>query len=277
MPYGIGENMEKFVLFMENTGFSLVAVIFTAVLGYLIIGNLLKMLKLALLASSLDNALVNFVLTLVRFALLLALLLLCLAGLGIPLTGIVGAISAATLAVGIAVKDILSSVANGIVLVINCPFKEGDFVEIGSVSGTIKEVKLMHTVLTTPDNRQVMLPNSQVFTTSITNYSINDTRRIDLPVDVDYAEDPEKVKGILLEVASKHPMVLTDPAPACHYNYAKDSSISFNVRIWCRRTDYWTVTWDLNEQLTRTLMENGIQIPFPQVTVSYRQDKEVTE
>ena len=143
--------MEKFVLFMENTGFSLVAVIFTAVLGYLIIGNLLKMLKMALLASSLDNALVNFVLTLVRFALLLALLLLCLAGLGIPLTGIVGAISAATLAVGIAVKDILSSVANGIVLVINCPFKEGDFVEIGSVSGTIKEVKLMHTVLTTPD------------------------------------------------------------------------------------------------------------------------------
>ena len=268
-----GEEMEKFVSFMEQTGFSLIAVIVAAVFGYLIIGNLIKQLKLALLASSLDNALVNFVLTIVRFALLLALLLLCLAGLGIPLTGIVSAISAATLAIGIAIKDILSSVANGIVLVINCPFKEGDYVDIGSVSGSIKEVKLMHTVLTTPDNRQVMLPNSQVFSSAITNYSVNDTRRMDISVDVDYSENPEKIRDILLKVASKHPMVLSEPAPSCHYNYSKESSINFNVRVWCRRTNYWNVNWDLNEQLTKTLMANGVQIPFPQVTVSYRKEE----
>lgn len=268
-----GEEMEKFVSFMEQTGFSLITVIVTAVFGYLIIGNLVKQLKLALLASRLDNALVNFVLTIVRFALLLALLLLCLAGLGIPLTGIVSAISAATLAIGIAVKDILSSVANGIVLVINCPFREGDYVDIGPVSGSIKEVKLMHTVLTTPDNRQVMLPNSQVFSSPITNYSVNDTRRMDLSVDVDYSEDPEKIKDILLKVASKHPMVLSEPAPSCHYNFSKESSINFNVRVWCRRTDYWNVKWDLDEQLTKTLVAKGVQIPFPQVTVSYRKEE----
>ena len=264
--------MDKLVSFMERTGFNLVAVLVAAVFGYLIIGNLIKQLKLALIASKLDNALVNFVLTFVRFLLLLGLLLLCLSGLGVPLTGIVSAISAATLAIGLAVKDILSSVANGIMLVVNCPFKEGDYVEIGSVSGSIKELKLLHTVLTTPDNKQVMLPNSQVFATSITNFSVNKTRRMEISVNVDYAEDPEKVKEMLLGVANSHELVLQDPAPICHYNYSKDSSIYFFVRVWTKGSDYWTVNWDLNEQLTKTLMENGVQIPFPQVTVSYRKE-----
>ncbi len=269
----MGSTMDKFVTFMDKTGFTVLAVIVAAVFGYLIIGNLIKQLKMALLASSLDNALVNFVLTIARFLLLLALLLLCLAGLGIPLTGVVSAISAATLAVGLAIKDILSSVANGIVLVINCPFKEGDYVEIGSVSGSIKEVKLMHTVLTTPDNRQVMLPNSQVFASSIINYSVNDTRRMDISVDVDYDEDPEKIRTMLLKVANKHPLVLPEPEPACHYNYSKSSSICFNVRVWCKKADYWTVNWDLNEQITKTLISKGVKIPFPQVTVSYRKEE----
>ena len=114
--------MERFTEFLEQTGFNWIAVLAMAVFGYLIVGNLIRQLKVALLASSMDNALVGFVLTFVRFALLLALLLLCLSTLGIPLSGVVGAISAATLAIGLAVKDILSSVANGIVLVLNCPF-----------------------------------------------------------------------------------------------------------------------------------------------------------
>ena len=265
--------MEKLATFLEKTGFNLISVMVAAILGYLIVGNLCKQLKLVLIASKLDNALVNFVLTIVRFLLLLGLVLICLSMLGIPVTGVVSTITAATLAIGLALKDILSSVANGIMLVINCPFKEGDYVEIGSVSGSIKEVKLMHTVLTTPDNKQVMLPNSQVFSASITNYSANDTRRMDIPVAVDYAEDPEKVRKILLEVAKKHPLVLKEPEPGCHYNYTNDSAITFNVRVWCKRADYWTVNWDLNENLTKTLITKGISIPFPQVTVSYR-DKE---
>ena len=264
--------MERFAEFLEKTGFNWIAVLAMAVFGYLIVGNLIRQLKVALLASSMDNSLVSFVLTIVRFVLLLALLLLCLSTLGIPLTGIVGAISAATLAIGLAVKDILSSVANGIVLVINCPFKEGDYVEIGSVAGSIKEVKLMHTVLTTPDNRQVMLPNSQVFASSIINYSTNDTRRMDLSVSIDYSENPEKARKILLDVANKHPLVLEEPEPSCHFNYSKDSAITLNVRVWCKRVDYWTVNWDLNEQLTKKLIDKGVQIPFPQVTVSYRKE-----
>ncbi len=266
--------MERFVEFMNSTGFLILIVIVNAVFGYLIIKNLLKQLKIVLLASSMDNSLVNFVLTLAKFVLLLSLILICLATLNIPLTGIVSAISAATLAIGLALKDILSSVANGIMLVVNCPFKEGDYVDIGGVSGSIKEVKLMHTVLTTPDRKQVMLPNSQVFSSSITNYSTNKIRRMDISVDVDYGEDPENVKKILLGVVKKHPLVHKDPEPICHYNFGKESSINFFVRVYCFNSDYWTLNWDLNEKLTRTLMENGVEIPFQQVTISYREKEE---
>ena len=265
--------MEKFVKFMDKTGFNLISVIVAAILGYLIIRNLMKQMKMALLASRIDNALVNFILTVVRFILLLALVLICLSSLGIPLNGVVSAISAATLAVGLALKDIMSSVANGIMLVLNCPFKEGDYVEIGGAAGSIKEVKLMHTVLTTPDNKQVMIPNSQVFSAAITNFSANDARRMDIAVDVDYSENPEKIRKMLLDIANKHPLVFDEPEPACHFNYSNASSITFNVRVWCKNKDYWTVNWDLNEQLTGTLIKKGVQIPFPQVTVSYRKEE----
>lgn len=264
--------METFITFLDNIGFSILTVIVELVFGYLIIKNILKQIKVLLIASKMDNSLVGFVVTLLKFGMMLCLILLCLSTLNIPITGIISAISAATLAIGLALKDILSSVANGIMLVVNCPFKEGDYVEIGSVSGSIKELKLLHTVLTTPDNKQVMLPNSQVFATSITNFSVNKTRRMEISVNVDYAEDPEKVKEMLLGVANSHELVLQDPAPICHYNYSKDSSIYFFVRVWTKGSDYWTVNWDLNEQLTKTLMENGVQIPFPQVTISYRKE-----
>lgn len=266
--------MESFLSFLDKYGFPALSVIVTVLLGRLVIRHIIKQLKVLLVSSRLDNSLVNFVLTLVKFLLLLGLVLMCLSILDIPVTGIVSAITAGTLAIGLALKDILSSVANGIMLVINCPFRQGDYVEIGSVSGSVKELKLMHTVLITPDNRQVMIPNSQVFATSIMNYSVNKTRRMDLQIDVDYAEDPERVKAVLLEVATAHPMVLKDPAPICHYNFSKESSINFFVRVWVQSSNYWALNWDLNEQLTRTLMEKGVRIPFPQVTVSYRKEDE---
>lgn len=267
-----GEEMDKLAGFLEAMGFNLISMIVSAIFGYLIIGNMVKQIKIALLASSMDNAIVNFILTLVRFLLLLGLLLLCLSELNIPLTGVIGAISAATLAIGLALKDILSSVANGIMLVLNSPFKANEYVEIGGVGGTIKEVRLMHTVMNTPDNKLIMIPNSQVFSSTITNYSVNDFRRMDISVDADYDEEPEKVRKILLDVANSHPLVCGEPAPSCHYNYSKNSVINYGVRVWCRNSDYWTVNWALNEQLTKALMEKGIKIPFPQITVSYRKE-----
>lgn len=261
-------------LVMGSSLFQIITVIVMAVLGYLIIGNLARLLKMGLLASHLDNALVHFVTTIIRFIMLLLLAMYCLHYLGLPLTGLVSAISALTLAIGLAVKEILASVANGIMLVSTAPFKENDYVEIGGTGGTVREVSLMHTILYTPDNKRIMIPNSQVFSSSIVNYSSSEFRRMDIGVDVDYDEDPEKVRSILMDIVNNHPLVCKEPAPSCHYNYSKDSSIAFNVRVWAKSSDYWTVNWDLNELLTRTLIEKGINIPFPQVTVSYRKDQE---
>ncbi len=264
--------MQKFLVFMDKVGYDVLSAVVMAVLGYLIIGHLIKQFKMALLSSTIDNSLVSFILPFVRFLLLLVLVLLCLMRLNVPMDGVVGAISAATLAIGLALKDLLSSVANGIALVLNCPFKENDYVEIGGVSGSMMDIRLMHTVLNTPDNKRILIPNSQVYSSSIINYSANDTRRMDLSVGIDYQEDPEKVRDLLLDVARRHPLVFGEPEPICHYNYGNDSAITFNVRVWCKNADYWTVNWDLNEQLTRTLIEKGVSIPFPQVTLSYRKE-----
>lgn len=269
----VSTSTSNFALFMDGWGYSLVTVLFAAVFGYLIINNLIKMIKMGLLASRLDNALVNFVVTIIKFLLLLALILYCLGSLGLPLSGLVSAISAITLAIGLAVKDIISSIANGIMIATTAPFKEGDYVEIGGVGGTVKEVDLMHTVLFTPDNKKIMLPNSQVFSSEIVNYSVNEYRRMDLEVGIDYDEDPQKAKEILLDIVNNHPLVCKSPAPSCHYNYSGDSAIKLFIRIWCRNQDYWTVNWDLNEKLTGTLIEKGIAIPYPQVTVSYRKEE----
>lgn len=270
----VAEDISHFNQFLEDSAFQIITVIVALVFGYLIICNVVKMIKMGLLSSKLDNALVNFVVTIVRFFLFLALIFYCLGVLGLPLTGIVSAISAMTLAIGLAVKDIISSVANGIMIATTAPFKENDYVEIGGVGGTVKEVDLMHTVLFTPDNKKILLPNSKVFASEIVNYSSNEFRRMDLTVGIDYAEDPEKAKAILMEIVKNHPLVCESPAPAIHYNYDNDSAITLKVRVWCKNSDYWTVNWDLSENMTKTLINKGVEIPFPQVTVSYRKDGE---
>lgn len=270
----VAEKVSVFNQLLSDSAFQIVTVVVALVFGYLIISNLVKMFKMGLLASRLDNSLVNFVTTIISFFLYLMLLLYCLGTLGLPLSGLVSAISAITLAIGLAVKDIISSVANGIMIATTGPFKENDYVEIGGVGGTVKEVDLMHTVLFTPDNKKIMLPNSKVFTSDIVNYSSNEFRRMDIEVGIDYAEDPEKARKILLKIAQDHPLVCENPAPSCHYNYDDDSAIKLKVRVWCKNSDYWTVNWDLNETMTRTLIKKGVEIPYPQLTVSYRKDGE---
>ena len=259
--------------YFENSGFQLITAIVAALFGSLIIKNILKLVKVGVLASDLDNALVHFVLAIVKYLLYLVLILYCLSTLGLPLSGFVSAISALTLAIGLAVKDLIGSVANGIMLVSTHPFKENDYVEIGGIGGTVKELTLMHTVLYTSDNKKVMLPNSKVFSSDIVNFSANEFRRVIIPVEVDYNADYVKVQKILLKVANEHPLVCSDPAPSARYNFNGESAVRYDVKLWCRNEDYWTVTYDLSEQLYATLFENHVEVPYPQITVSYRKEE----
>ena len=269
--------VKQCVYFLEKSGYQLISVLVALFLGYLIAQNLLKLLKQALLQSSLDNSLVHFVLTIVKFVLYLALAFYCLAKLNIPLSGFVAALSAATLAIGLAIQDIIGGVANGLMLVTTHPFKVNDFVSIGGTSGTIKEVTLLHTVINTTDNKMITIPNKTVFGSEITNYSVNPLRRVDLVFGVDYSSDVEDVKALISNIARRHPLVLAEPAPAVRLASQNASSLDFNCRVWTNNSDYWSVFYDLNEQVYAAFNENGICVPFPQVTLSYREPAEEEE
>lgn len=262
--------MKGFIKFMELYGVNYVTTAIIAFLGILIVRNILKLIEKGLLDSTLDKSLISFFVTLCRILLYVGLLFIILGRLGIPLTGIVSALSAITLAIGLAIQDIIGGVANGLMLVTSKLFKVDDYVEIGGMAGSVKEIKLLHTILITPDNKTVTIPNKTVFSSGITNYSAMKQRRIDMVVGIDYDTNIEKAKKVILNAALKNHSILTSPAPMVKVKNLGDSEVQMLLRVWVNSEDYWEVTWYLNEYVLKALNNNGINVPFPQVTLSYR-------
>ncbi len=267
--------MNSFWLFMENYGYVYTSTILIAILGIFTVRNIVRLLEKALINSRIDNSLVGFIMAIVRIILYLGLLFICLGRLDIPLNGVVSAVSALTLAIGLAVQDIIGGVANGIMMVTSNLFRVNDFVEIGGYSGSVKEIKLLHTVLVTGDNKTITIPNKVVFSSSITNYSVYKVRRLDTLFGVDYDVDIEKAKKVLSDLALSCPLVLKDPAPMVVVKELKDSEIDILVRTWVNSSDYWDLVWYLNEKGMEVLNRNGIEVPYPQLTISYRKEEKV--
>ena len=186
---------------------------------------------------------------------------------GTKTVSIAALIGSVGLAVGLAVKDNLANFAGGVMLLLNKPFKGGNYIEAQSVAGTVQSIGILYTTITTFDNKTIHIPNGPLSTGNITNYSTQATRRVDLTVNVDYGSDVEQVKKLLLDIAEKHPKVLDDPAPFSRMVKMNDSSIDFVLRVWTLAGDYWPVTFDLNEQTYEALNANGLNIPFPQMTL----------
>lgn len=258
---------------LRNSGLNIVTVLIVLFLGILIVRNILRVIKAVLVSGRMDNALVNFFLTLIRFILYLLLIMYCLNYLGVSLTGLVTTVTALTLSIGLALQNIIAGVANGIMLAVTHPFKVNDYVDIGGTGGTVQEISLLHTVLNTPDGRHVYIPNSSVFSSTIINVSANRLRRMDLTINTDYDADQEAIRKILLKTAENNPLILKEPAPQDHYNMSDASSVTHVLRFWVDRANYWTVNWDMTEQTFETLKAKGYTVPFPQVAVSYRSVK----
>lgn len=263
--------MSEFKLLFANNGLIYISTFIIAFLGILIIRNIIKIVEKTLIESTIDNSLVSFFVTIIKIVLYLCLLFYSLSRLNIPLTGLVSALSAITLAIGLAVQDIIGGVANGIMMVSSNLFKVDDYVDIGSYSGSVKEIKLLHTVLVTPDNKTITIPNKVVFSSSITNYSVYKLRRLDTVIGIDYDSSVEKAKKILLDLASSSPLVLKDPQPMVVVNELKGSEIDLLLRVWVNSSDYWTLKWELLEKGLEALEKEGIVIPYPQLTLSYRE------
>ena len=254
--------MNGIVKFMEMYGINYITTAIIAFIGVLTIKNILSLIEKGILDSHVDRSLISFIVTLCLIALYIGLLFIVLGRLAV------------TLAIGLAIQDIIGSVANGLMLVTGKLFKIDDYVDIGGVSGSVKEIKLLHTILVTPDNKVVNIPNKTVFSSSITNYSAMDTRRIDMVMGIDYDSDVEKAKQIMLDVANSKDTILQSPSPLVKVSNLADSQIDILLRVWVNSSDYWDVTWYLNEAVLKALNENGINVPFPQLTLSYRKTEE---
>lgn len=228
---------------------------------------LVSILEKMMQKSSFDETLSKFALSVIHVALLVFVALAALSNLGIETTSFVAIIGAAGLAVGLALKDTLSNIGAGVLIIIFKPFKLTDFVEAGGVAGVVEEINLFSTIFKTGDNKVIIVPNSSVIGGSITNYSKKETRRVDFTFGIGYDDDLKLAKQILEEVSNSDERVLKDPAAFVAVSALADSSVNFVVRVWVKKDDYWGVFFDITEKVKLTFDEKGITIPYPQMQV----------
>ncbi|QQD25342.1 mechanosensitive ion channel [Venatoribacter cucullus] len=221
----------------------------------------------ALTSAHLDPILVNFAGAVVNTALLVLVIIFALSQLGLDTTSLVALVGAAGLAVGLALKDSLAHFAAGVMLIVFRPFKLGDYVEVGGVAGSVDKISIFSTRLKTPDNKVVTVPNGNIFGNTMTNYSEESTRRIDLVVSISYGSDLLKAKHLLDDIVGSHDKVLKDPAYRIAVSELADSSVNFIVRPWVNAADYWDVRFELLETIKLRFDAEGIEIPLPQMAL----------
>ncbi len=217
--------------------------------------------------SNVDTMLVNFTGNLVYTVLILVVVMAALDHLGIETTSLLAVFGAAGLAIGLALKDSLSNFSSGVMIILFHPFKVGDFIKAGGATGVVEEVRMFATIMRSGDNRQIIVPNGQIYSGTITNYSAHPTRRIDLVFGIGYGDDMAKAKKIIDNIMQQDERILSDPAPGIALGELADSSVNFNVRPWVKSEDYWAVHADLLEKIKLAFDANGISIPYPQQDV----------
>lgn len=241
-------------------------------IGIVLVKIILRITRAVLARSKMEKITQSFLLSLLKFVLYLLLILILAQIIGIPITGLVALISAAGLAVSLALQDSLSNLANGIIIISSKPFHEGDYVQINGVEGTVKNIRMLTTALVTPDNKLIVLPNSNIVTNEIVNYNVLGRRRVDLTFSVAYESDLKQVCGIISEVIRSDGRTLEDPAPTVRLANMGASAIEISARCWCDAEDYWDIYYYILDKVFNEFKKNGISVPFQQMEVRMRED-----
>ena len=263
-----GDNLHEILnVYVIPWGISGLQALIVFIIGKWLAGKVANLIGKALSRSNMDTMLIDFVQSLVSWALLLVVIVASLSQLGIDTTSLIALIGAAGLAVGLALKDSLSNFAAGVMLLVFRPFRIGDFVNAGGVSGVVEKIHMFTTTILTPDNKENIVPNSAVYGGVITNFSARDTRRVDMVFGIGYDDDIKKAKDVMMNIITSHEKTLPEPAPLVAVSELGDSSVNFTVRVWSNTADYWAVYFDCHEQIKLALDEAGISIPFPQMDV----------
>ncbi len=263
---------EKLIEWGTLYGTKIIAAVAILIIGRLVVGILTGIIRRLMSRGKVDETLTKFVVSLTRIALMTFVFIAAIGALGVETTSFIAIIGAAGLAVGFALQSSLANFASGVMLIIFRPFKAGDFVEAGGTTGSVESIQIFSTVLKTPDNKKIIVPNSNITGGNITNYSAMDTRRVDMVFGIGYGDDIKKAKETLEQIVTADSRVLKDPAPTIAVSELADSSVNFIVRPWVKTADYWGVFFDVTEKVKLTFDELGISIPFPQQDVHMFQE-----
>jgi small conductance mechanosensitive channel len=250
-----------------DIGMKLVAAIAIFLIGRWVAHLVVNMVRKALARTEMEDTLEKFLCNILNAVLMLVVVIATIGAMGVETTSLLAVLGAAGLAIGLALQGSLSNFASGVLIVAFRPYKVGDFIDAGGETGTVEEVQIFTTVLTTPDNKKVIVPNSQIMNGTITNVSAHDTRRVDLVVGCGYDDDIDAVYKVLNEIIASDDRILKDPAPSIALNTLADSSVNFNVRPWVNKADYWAVYNGVTEEVKRQFDREGLNIPYPQTDV----------
>ncbi|MDD1782902.1 small-conductance mechanosensitive channel MscS [Enterovibrio sp. ZSDZ35] len=261
----LASNQELMIQYAMN----ILTAVLILLVGHWIVKKVAGSVGTVLKKRNLDQTVVDFIENMARYVMFTIVLIAALGRLGVETASIVAVIGAAGLAIGLALQGSLSNFAAGVLIVTFRPFKSGDYVEVSGVAGSVASIQIFSTVLTTPDNKMVVVPNGTVISSPITNYSRHETRRIDFVIGVSYKADLQKTKEVLTRVVMADERVLKDPEPTVGVHALMDSSVNFVVRPWVKTADYWGAYFDLMQAIKEELDKEGIEIPFPQMDVHY--------
>jgi small conductance mechanosensitive channel len=263
----MSETVSQISAFLTTYGMQVIGAIIILILGRIAAGIGRSLIKRLLLRSKTDSAVVSFVSNLTYFLILTFAVLAALAKFGIQTASFVAILGATSFAIGFALQGSLANFAAGVLILVLRPFRTGDYIEGAGVAGTVRDIELFNTVLATPDNIKILVPNGKLFGNVIKNISAYDTRRIDLVIGIGYSSPIGKAVEILEELIKKETRILSDPAAQIAVSELADSSVNLVVRPWVKKQDYWDVRFDLTRSIKESFDENDIEIPFPQHVV----------
>lgn len=254
--------------FYQNLGLSIVRSIAFLILGLIVVKTVQITVKKATIRSrKLDNAAATFITSVITVVVYIALAIVVISSLGFSTASIIAAFSAVALAIALGLQDTLASITNGIIIIFTHPFKQGDYIEVGASAGTVKEIRLFNTKLVTSDNITLIIPNSNILTSDLKNYSAMPLRRIDISVPIAYSCDATQVKNVLMACVRENENVVNIPEPFCAITEYGDRAVMFVVRVWVKNSKFWDVKFDLLERIFVKLKERGITIPVNRLDV----------
>jgi small conductance mechanosensitive channel len=250
-----------------EAGKSIIIAIIIYFVGKGLISLINRMLVGMMVRKNIDPAIQSFTKSLVNILLMVLLVISVVSALGVNTTSFAALLASAGVAVGMALSGNLQNLAGGIVILLFRPLRVGDYIEAQGTGGTVTEIQIFHTILTTADNKKIYLPNGALSSGNITNYSKEPLRRVDFTVGVEYGEDIDKVRKALSDILSMDERVLQEPAPVIVLGSLADSSVNMSVRVWVKSENYWSVYFETNEKIYNEFNRLGINFPYPQLTI----------